>query len=64
VVERVKSQYPSTADSHYGAVLQQQAKDVLGAMYAQTMSTQAWVCLERVLNLAVWLDMYRPQIIM
>jgi asparagine synthase (glutamine-hydrolysing) len=81
VIERVKSQYPSTADPNYGATLQQQAKTVLGAgndvlfgvldraaveqltrLDPQTMTAQARFRLERVLNMAVWVDMYRPEI--
>jgi asparagine synthase (glutamine-hydrolysing) len=81
VVERVKSQYPSTADPNYGAALQQQAMDVLSAgnevlfelldraaveqltrLEAQRLPAEARSRLERILNLAVWLDMYRPEV--
>jgi asparagine synthase (glutamine-hydrolysing) len=81
VVERTKSQYPSTADPNYGAELQRQAKDVLGAsnhvlfevidraavkqltrLKPQTLPYQTRARLERVLNLAVWIDMYRPDV--
>jgi asparagine synthase (glutamine-hydrolysing) len=81
VIERVKSQYPTTGDPNYGAALQRQAMDVLGAgndllfevldravvaqltrLEPQTLPAQARVRLERMLNMAVWIDAYRPEV--
>jgi asparagine synthase (glutamine-hydrolysing) len=81
VIQRVKSQYPSTADPKYGAELQRQVTDILGTdsddlfgvldrqavqrlaqLNPEELSAQERFRLEHVLNLAVWLDMYRPEV--
>lgn len=81
VLQRVKSQYPSTADPNYGAELQRQVEELLGddsgdlfevldrravkrltQLRSGEVSPQERFRMEHVLNLAVWLDMYRPEV--
>jgi asparagine synthase (glutamine-hydrolysing) len=79
VVRRVKSPYPSTQDPHYGEELQRQARELLSGQSAVfDLIGRPWVTeavdspsltamerggLERVLNLATWLDIYRPEMV-
>jgi asparagine synthase (glutamine-hydrolysing) len=79
VVQRVKSPYPSTQDPRYGAEIQRQTKDLLadGNSRVFDLMSRPWVAeaangeltshsrngLERVLNMATWLDIYRPEMV-
>jgi asparagine synthase (glutamine-hydrolysing) len=76
VVERVKSPYPSTQDPKYAAKLQEHARDYLSRdhavlelidrewLHAATTTEDIDVAtrfgLERSLDLALWLDIYKP----
>jgi asparagine synthase (glutamine-hydrolysing) len=76
VVERVKSPYPSTQDPKYVRKLQENARDYLSREHAVLeLVDRAWLRnatttedidpatrfgLERSLDLALWLDMYKP----
>jgi asparagine synthase (glutamine-hydrolysing) len=77
VAERVKSPYPSTQDPQYPVALQQQAKELLtGDHPVFALVQRDWLVdavaaeptlmirggLERALNLATWLDIYRPEV--
>ena len=76
VVERVKSPYPSTQDPEYGKKLQEHVRDYLATDHpvfdivdrgvARRLAKAPDVVpplrfgLERTLDLALWLDMYKP----
>jgi asparagine synthase (glutamine-hydrolysing) len=77
VVQRVKSPYPSTQDPQYGREIQNQARDLPSDHRVFDMMPRRWVlsqtdgdltsfgraALERVLNIALWLDIYRPEMV-
>jgi asparagine synthase (glutamine-hydrolysing) len=79
VVERVKSPYPSTQDPDYVAALRRQGRELLGADGVLDLVDRDWLeratrpaaeiasrdrhGLEWALDLAVWLKLYRPRII-
>ncbi len=77
VVQRVKSPYPSTQDPQYGAELQRQVRDLPVSHRVFDMIPRARVApalegkltpqgrggLERVLTMAAWLDIYRPEMV-
>ena len=76
VVERVKSPYPSTQDPQYARKLQEHVRDYLSGDHPvfdivdrtgcdrrrtpRTIDTPVRFGLERALDLALWLDMYKP----
>ncbi|GAB3907159.1 asparagine synthase (glutamine-hydrolyzing) [Kibdelosporangium lantanae] len=77
VVQRVKSPYPSTQDPAYALELQRQVRDLdrdnrvfdlMDRKYVTDLGTAEMTPLvrgsiERVLNMAVWLDIYRPEVV-
>jgi asparagine synthase (glutamine-hydrolysing) len=77
VAQRVKSPYPSTQDPAYGLELQRQVRDLAPDNRVFDLMDRKWVTglatgemtpmargsLERILNMAVWLDIYRPEMV-
>jgi asparagine synthase (glutamine-hydrolysing) len=77
VVQRVKSPYPSTQDPHYAEEIQRQVRDLPSGHRVFDLMPRAQVQLlatgevtpmtrgglERVLNIATWLDIYRPEMV-
>jgi asparagine synthase (glutamine-hydrolysing) len=77
VVQRVKSPYPSTQNPAYGLELQRQVReldpnnrvfDLMDRKYVTELGTSEMTPLvrggiERVLNMAAWLDIYRPEVV-
>jgi len=77
VVQRVKSPYPSTQDPAYALELQRQVRGLNPNNGVFDLMDRKWITelgtsemtpqirgnIERVLNMAVWLDIYRPEVV-
>jgi asparagine synthase (glutamine-hydrolysing) len=77
VAQRVKSPYPSTQDPAYALELQRQVRELSPGNGVFDLMDRKWITelansemtpqirgnIERVLNMAVWLDIYRPEVV-